>query len=360
MNKNLATRLLDESPDAVIAVTLARRVTYWSHGAEKILSCASAETIGRDLNALIIPVDCQTEEQRILDSAIHGEVAAYESLCRRKDGTDFSIEINLSPLETEEVTLVSSAIRDVTNHKLFERTLREKNAELEAANQELESFSNSISHDLRAPLQGMAGFSRMLREDHGTEALPAAHRLLGRVETNATKLGELVDGLLMFSRLGRQLLKKQPVAPTEIVRRVLEDLEAEQAGRPAEIRVAELPRCEADPTLLQQVFTNLLSNAFKYTRHTAAALIEVGCRNGSPLPVYYVKDNGAGFEMQYAGKLFGVFQRLHREEQFEGTGVGLAIVHRIVQRHGGRIWAESKVDRGATFFFTLGGGDGSP
>jgi light-regulated signal transduction histidine kinase (bacteriophytochrome) len=151
-------------------------------------------------------------------------------------------------------------------------------------------------------------------------------------------------------------LEKQPVAPAEIVRQVLEELQAEQTARTVEIRVAELPRCEADPTLLQQVFANLLSNAFKYTLHTAAPVIEVGARNKPPQPVYYVKDNGAGFEMRYAGKLFGVFQRLHREEQFEGTGVGLAIVQRIVQRHGGRVWAEGELDKGATFYFTLGGG----
>jgi len=161
--------------------------------------------------------------------------------------------------------------------------------------------------------------------------------------------------LLTFSRLSRQPLNKEPVVPANLVRRVLSDLSGEQEGRQVEIVVGELPTCQADPGLLKQVFANLLSNALKYTRQRDVARIEVGCAAQDGATVYFVKDNGAGFDMRYADKLFGVFQRLHRAEEFEGTGVGLAIVQRIIHRHGGRIWAEAEVDKGATFYFTLEG-----
>ena len=189
---------------------------------------------------------------------------------------------------------------------------------------------------------------------------PEARHQLDRIHANAAKMGALVDGLLTFSRLNRQALKRQLVQPAEIVRRVLEDLQSDVVARRAETHLEALPECEADPTLLQQVFANLLSNALKYSQRTPQPLIEVGSCSDNGHTAYFVKDNGAGFDMRYAGKLFGVFQRLHRADQFEGTGVGLAIVQRIIHRHGGRVWAEAEVDRGATFFFTLGGHDAKP
>ncbi len=166
-------------------------------------------------------------------------------------------------------------------------------------------------------------------------------------------MGQLIDDLLAFSRLGRQPIRKQPVDPARIVKRCLAEL-PEVQQRQVDITVGELPPCRGEPALLKQVWVNLLSNAVKYTRQRDAARIEVGCRDGDGERVYFVRDNGVGFNMRYAHKLFGVFQRLHRAEDYEGTGVGLAIVHRIVQRHGGRVWAEAEPDRGATFYFTLG------
>jgi light-regulated signal transduction histidine kinase (bacteriophytochrome) len=168
-------------------------------------------------------------------------------------------------------------------------------------------------------------------------------------------MGRLVDDLLTLARLGRQPLGKQPVAPARLVEQVLGELAGEREGRRVEVTVGDLPVCLADPALLKQVWVNLLSNALKYTRGRDEARVEVGCRAGCGAPVYFVKDNGAGFDMRYAHKLFGVFQRLHRAEEYEGTGVGLAIVQRIVHRHGGRVWAEARPGQGATFYFTLEG-----
>jgi light-regulated signal transduction histidine kinase (bacteriophytochrome) len=193
-------------------------------------------------------------------------------------------------------------------------------------------------------------------EDYSADLPGEARRYLERLADNARQMGRMVDDLLEFSRLGRQPLKKQPVNTEAVVRRALEQLEPAIDGRPIELTIGELPACQGDPTLLAQVFVNLIGNAIKYSKDRAPARIELGSRPGEAgEPVYYVRDNGAGFDMQYAHKLFGVFQRLHRSEDYEGTGVGLAIVQRIVRRHDGRIWAEADVDKGATFFFTLGG-----
>jgi signal transduction histidine kinase len=238
----------------------------------------------------------------------------------------------------------------------LEQRVQERTAELRAANRELEAFSSSISHDLRAPLRAITGFSRILLEDYAPQLPDEAQRYLNIVDSGGQKMGQLIDDLLAFSRLGRKELTKRPVATADLVRQVLEDLQAERAGRQVQITLGDLPSCQAEPALLKQVFVNLLQNALKYSRKREVAHIEVGCREDNGECIYFVKDNGVGFDMQYASKLFGVFQRLHRAEEYEGTGVGLAIVQRIVQRHGGRVWAEAAIDQGATFCFTLEGG----
>jgi len=229
--------------------------------------------------------------------------------------------------------------------------------ELESANRELEAFSYTISHDLRAPLRAVNGFASILLEDYATAIPEEARGYLQRVKDNGEHMGHLVDDLLAFSRLGRQAVRTQTVRTREAVDRALAQLASETEGRQVEIVIGQLPDCNVDPLLLEQLFINLLSNAIKYSRKRESARIDVGTQPGpdGEGPVFFVRDNGAGFDMQYADKLFGVFQRLHRSQDYEGTGVGLAIVHRIVERHGGRIWAEAKVDQGATFYFTLKG-----
>ncbi len=241
----------------------------------------------------------------------------------------------------------------------LEQRVIERTAELEAANKELGSFSYSVAHDLRAPLRAMDGFSRILAEEHATQLSEQAQHYLVMVRENALHMGRLVDDLLRLSGLGRQVIRKQRVMPAVLVRQALEDLSGEQEGRQVEITIGDLPECEADPALLKLAFVNLLDNALKFTRKRDVAVIQIGSQvsgDKTSENIYFVKDNGVGFDMQYVDKLFGVFQRLHSAEEYKGTGVGLAIVQRIITRHGGRVWGEAEIDKGATVYFTLEGG----
>ena len=237
---------------------------------------------------------------------------------------------------------------------IVEQLVAERTAQLEAAVTELAAFSYSIAHDLRAPLRAMNSFAGILLEDYAPQLDAEAQHYLQRVSSNALRMGQLIDDLLAFAQLSHTPLKKQPVAPADLVREALEELRPEYEHRRVEFSIGELPPCQADPALLKQVWTTLLDNALKFTRERAVARIEAGWHDRQGEYVYSVRDNGIGFQMQYADKVFGVFQRLHRREDYEGTGVGLALAQRIVHRHGGRIWAEAKVDQGATFYFTLG------
>jgi signal transduction histidine kinase len=251
--------------------------------------------------------------------------------------------------------------RETGKRNLAEENLKESNQRLERrtdelseTNIELESFAYSVAHDLRAPLRHIAGYSGALIEDYRPRLDAEGVRCLGKIAESARQMGRLVDDLLALSKIGRQELAFQATELGSMVEQVVEDLAPECAGREVEWQIGELFDAECDPGLMKQVFTNLLSNAVKYTRRQGHAVIQVGhsLKNGER--VMFIRDNGVGFEMQYADKLFGVFQRLHKARDFEGTGVGLAIVQRIVRKHGGRIWAEAAIDQGATFFFTLG------
>ncbi len=241
--------------------------------------------------------------------------------------------------------LLSQAQLALRNARMF--------TELASSNRDLEAFSYSVSHDLRAPLRAINGFARILNDDFSAELSPIARGFLQKIRAAGDKMSTLIDGLLAFSRVGRSALRKQTVDLNEVAQSILENLTPELADRPIEWVRSELPPAQADPVLIQQVYANLIGNAVKYTGKRNAARIEIGSFNKNGEKIYFVRDNGAGFDMKYADKLFGVFQRLHSDTDFEGTGVGLATVQRIIHRHGGRIWAEAEPDKGATFYFTL-------
>lgn len=260
------------------------------------------------------------------------------------------------PVLSRALTVRKLRLENIALEKsVRERTteLEQANRELEFANKELEAFSYSISHDLRAPLRHIDGFSEILMQNHGAQLPEAGQRLLQNVRNGAQRLGSLIEDLLRFSRLSRQPLTMSKVSLSKLVQHVINDLESERRGRQMEIRVGDLPDCLGDYALLKQVFINLLTNALKFTRKREGALIEISAQVNGKEIVCFVRDNGAGFDMQFATKLFGVFQRMHKESEFEGTGVGLSIVQRVIHRHGGRIWAEAELDKGACFHFTL-------
>jgi PAS domain S-box-containing protein len=372
--------IVASSDDAIIGRDLQGVVTSWNAAAEREFGYTASEMIGHSITRLI-PAERHEEEVKILEEIARGKsVRHFETVRSRKDGSTFNVSVTVSAIKDSSGKVVgaSKVVRDITTRKKAEETIHRLNAELEervaqrtaeleAANKELESFSYSVSHDLRAPLRAVDGFSQAVLEDYGPQLPEEGRRCLQTIREGAQRMGTLIDDLLTFSRLGRLPLSKRTVETGDLVRAVLEDLSSQRAGRQIEVSVAELPVCQSDAVLLRQVWINLLSNAFKYTRLREKAVIEVGCKRepiaaedgGGPEKktnenVYFVRDNGTGFDMRYADKLFGVFQRLHREEEYEGTGVGLAIVRRIVHRHGGRVWAEAAEDHGATFCFTLG------
>ena len=354
---------LDEH--AIVAITdPAGKITYVNDKFCAISKYSRSELLGQDHR--IINSGHHTKEfiRDLWLTIAHGKVWKGEIKNRAKDGSYYWVDTTIVPFLSEDgKPRQYVAIRaDITERKAAEDKIRELNTELERRvverTAELEAFSYSISHNLRAPLRAMGGFARMVHEDYAAQLPPEAAHKLERIHVNAMKMGQLIDGLLNFSRLGRQPLNKCRVSPALIVSRVLEELQMERAGRNVEITTGALPTCLADPTLLQQVYMNLLSNALKYSRQRDPARIEIGSNNTGGQCTYFIRDNGAGFQMEFAHKLFGVFQRLHRADQFEGTGVGLAIVQRIIQRHGGRIWAEAEPEKGATFFFTLAEGGG--
>ncbi len=241
-----------------------------------------------------------------------------------------------------------------TAQERLEQRVAQRTAELESANKELEAFTYSVAHDLRAPLRHIQGFSDVLVEDFGAQIGPGAKDYLRRIVDSTQHMGRLINDLLALAHVGRQELRLQVTGLRSIVQEVLEDLKSETEGRDIRWQLGDFPFVDCDPGLMKQVFYNLFSNAAKYTRPRNPAVIDTGQMSVEGQPVIFVRDNGVGFNMKYADKLFGVFQRLHRREDFEGTGVGLATVQRIIRKHGGRIWAEAELDKGATFFFSLG------
>jgi PAS domain S-box-containing protein len=358
--------IVASSDDAIIGKTLDGRIVSWNAGAERLYGYTPEEMTGQPITTLV-PPDRPNELPAILERLRRGEhMEHYETVRVRKDGTPIDVSLTVSPIldAAGHIVGASAIARDITARKQaeeairrlneeLEQRVRERTAQLEAANQELAAFSYSVSHDLRSPLRAIDGFVRLLLEDYAPHLDAEAQHYLHRVSANALRMSQLIDDLLTFASLSHKPLHKQPVAPGDVARQAWHALYEKREHRRVDISIEDLPSCQADPALLQQVFVNLLGNALKFTRRRELARIEVGCQEMQGERVYFVRDNGVGFAMQYVSKLFGVFHRLHRDEDYEGMGVGLALTQRIVHRHGGRIWAEAEVDKGAIFYFTL-------
>jgi PAS domain S-box-containing protein len=342
-------RLLVESIQdyAVFMIDPDGHVVTWNAGAERLKGYRADEIIGQHF-ACFYPVEDQAKANRLMKTAATDGRASDEGWRVRKDGSRFWADAALTAIRDRDGQLLGFAkvTRDRTE-------LRQTAEELARTNAELETFSYSVSHDLRAPLRAMNGYAQALLEDHAAALDPEGRRLLAVVRDNAQRLGEMIDALLTFSRLGRQPLQSAPLDMTDLARSVVDELRHGAKDHAPEVHIDPLPAATGDRTLIRQVLANLLGNAFKFARGRPAPRIEIGARSAGGDVVYLVRDNGAGFDMHYADKLFQVFSRLHHQDEFEGTGIGLALAQRIIQRHGGRIWAEGVPNQGATFYFTL-------
>lgn len=361
-------QLLEMAPDGILIATQDGSVSFVNNKALEMFGYEPKELLGAQVETLI--------PERYRDAhVLHRADYAAEPRTRpmgvgldlfglRKDGTEFPVEIALSPTWTDGELTVTAIIRDITERKRSEQQIRSLNedlrqraADLEASNKELEAFSYSVSHDLRAPLRAIDGFSSALLKHYLESLDEKAQDYLQRVRAASQRMAQLIDDILGLSRATRAEMHMQPVDLSEMSLDILSDLRKTQPDRQAEIEVQPGLTVNGDPHLVRIAMNNLLGNAWKFTSKREVARIEVGAIEQNGERVYFVRDNGAGFSLAYADKLFSPFQRLHSESEFPGTGIGLALVQRILRRHRGRIWAESEEEKGATFFFTLGDTD---
>ena len=338
--------ILESSLDGIISMDLSGKIVEWNSAAVKIFGYSQAEALGQPMSELIVPISLrQQHDESLAHYALTGQTSILgkrrEVIGHHQEGHDFPIELTViavHPLNSQ--TLLTA----------FTRDLSERNQLIDQV-KELDAFTYSVSHDLRAPLRAIDGFSKALDEDCSDQLNEEGRGYLQVIRDNTRKMGKLIDDLLAFSRLGKQPIQSKQIDMAKMVNQVCRELREATPHRVIQFTVSPIPDCQADPTLIRQVWTNLLANAVKFTQSRPIAQIEVGFQAGA----YFVQDNGVGFDMKYADKLFGVFQRLHRAEDYEGTGVGLAIVQRILTKHGGQIQAQAEEDRGATFTFTING-----
>jgi PAS domain S-box-containing protein len=356
--------LLEASLDPLLTISPEGKVTDVNSATEKVTGRSRQELVGTDFSDYFTdPGKARAGYQQVFRE---GHVQDYELEARHRDGHITPVLYNASLYRdwAGQVVGIFAAARDIAERRKAEEDIRklndelaqrvrERTAKLEAANEELEAFTYSVSHDLRAPLRHVDGFSKLLVEEFDRHLPEQARHYVDRIQRGTRQMGQLVDDLLNLSRVGRGGLSIQITGLNSIVQEAVSELQAESPERKITWKIASLPFVECDPTLMKQALLNLLSNAVKFTRPRQEAVIEVGTRHYNGHEAVFVRDNGVGFNMKFADKLFGVFQRLHRPQDFEGTGVGLATVQRIVHKHGGRVWAEAELDRGATFYFTL-------
>ncbi len=357
--------LVELSPDALF-VHSEGRVVFINSAGVKLFGAANPEQIiGMELRHLVHPDYWKAVERRLRRLQEDGRPVPFaEQKMVRLDGTILDVEVAAAPLIFAGKAASQVIAHDISERKRAEEEIRilnaglerrvaERTAELEAANKELEAFSYSVSHDLRAPLRHIEGFVEILNATKAPSLDVESRQHLQTIADSARQMGRLIDDLLAFSRTARAELKQTRVDLNALARAAIQEVAPEASGRAIDWALRPLPEVEADPALLRQVMLNLLGNALKYTRTRSKARIEIASVQNPAEHIIVVRDNGVGFDMRYAHKLFGVFQRLHRAADFEGTGVGLANVRRIINRHGGRTWAEGELDKGASFYFSL-------
>jgi len=339
--------LLQAAPDATVITDDKGIIRMINRQSELLFGYTREEMIGQPVE-ILLPGELHAAHAHhrnsfMKNASLRPMGAGLELFAVKKAGAQFPVEISLSPIHTDDGLMVIASVRDITERKKLENALRRTNTELEA-------FTYSVSHDLRAPLRGIIGFTSILEDEYTNKLDEEARRITGIIRSNTLKMGHLIDDLLAFSRLGKQELQKTRVDTTGLVNEIIR--EVDPAGK-VKWTVASFPVVYADIKTLRQVWINLLSNAVKYTSKKAEPAVSIDYYVNYNEEVFYVKDNGEGFDNKYSDKLFRVFQRLHSEDEFEGTGVGLALVEKIISRHGGRVWAEGKVGEGAVFYFTL-------
>jgi hypothetical protein len=363
--------IFSASPIAIVAIDRDGMVTLWNKAAENCFGWSEAEVTGKPYP--LFPEDATLYSHSYFESTLHGEVINdIEDRRLKKNGELIDVSISTAPLSGTggEIVGIIAMLNDITERKLAAETLwqseenyrhlleervRLRTSELEAANRELEAFSYSVSHDLRAPLRHIYGFNKLLLEEYADRLDANGQYYLNRVSASVERMDQLINVMIQLAQVSLKGIEKAPVNLSSLARSILSELHQMQPERTVAFRISEGLEADGDPSLLRIVMENLLNNAWKYTGKTAEAVIEFGTieRNGEP--TYFVRDNGVGFDMNYADKLFSPFQRLHPSEEFEGTGIGLVTVQRIINRHGGKVYADSEVGSGAVFYFTLPG-----
>ncbi len=361
--------VLNSALSGVVVIDAHGVIIDWNERAEKMFGWTKEEVIGKELASIIIPENFREGHRNgMLHFLKTGEGPVLNKLLEltalRRNGNEFPIELSISALKTNDVLTFCGFVTDITDRKKAEEAIHtfnqkleqmviDRTTELEIANKELESFSYSVSHDLRAPLRSIHGYVNILYEDYGSIMDDEAKRVIHTILRNGQRMGQLIDDLLAFSRLGRKELTKSDISMHDLAESIIDEYKRNAASNHTFFTLHPIPSARGDSTTVRQVWVNLISNAVKYSKEKEKPMVEIGAFEEHNNITYYVKDNGAGFDMEYYDKLFGVFQRLHSMNEFEGTGVGLAIVQRIISKHGGKIWAKAKVNEGATFYFTL-------
>ena len=357
--------IMDIAADAFISIDQTQRIILFNQGAERIFGYRAAEVLGQPLT-MLLPEQARPGHgshvahfaRTPVEARQMGERGAISG--RRKDGSQFPAEASISRMSIGGRLVFTAILRDVTATRRAEESIQRLNADLtqrahqlENANRELEAFSYSVSHDLRAPLRTITGFAQVLVEDFSGVLGTEGKDYLSRIVEASRRMALLIDDMLSLSRLTRGAIQRQPVDLSEMAASIADELRKGEPERQIELTIAEGLSVPADPHLMRTVLANLLGNSWKYTSKKPSAHVEFGLTEQDGRRIYFVRDDGAGFDMAYAHKLFGAFQRLHGMKEFPGNGVGLATVQRIIHKHGGEIWAEAAVDQGATFFFTL-------